>query len=441
MKIQPFNHLKKTSHSFGFFYYKGSGLSVALVLGIGVGFAESKGQGISLSDAVSSMIDEFPRIKSDNAEVGIRENEIDSIRSQRRPQLGLSLRGGEERFRKGASDFALAKMGAYSLEASQLLFDGGSTKSRIAEAQANRLRGKIDLETTRQNLALELSQTFIDVLKYRALIGFAEESVRIHQTALDKTSHKFSAGASPKADVELVTARLAMAQATLEARHRQLAQATTAYQKFTGEFPGDLIEPEFPEWALPISFDEVDLARNPLVQSARARMDANQARLDVAKSAFSPQFSLFLQGDSVDSARTMDRTKDASALVVMSYDIFGGGRRRAELRKTRLIVDQSSYDLEDTETEVRARFLNAWNDFVIAEERLYQLKSYRDSMTSVVSAYQRQFELGQRALINVLDVENELFSAKSSVEEERYNRLQAAYRTLSAKGSLLAAIQ
>ena len=49
------------------------------------------------------MIDEFPRIKSDNAEVGIRENEIDSIRSERRPQLGLSLRGGEERFRKGLS--------------------------------------------------------------------------------------------------------------------------------------------------------------------------------------------------------------------------------------------------------------------------------------------------------------------------------------------------
>ena len=411
-----------------------------MLLVVGVGLTDSKGEGISLSEAVSSMMDEFPRIKSGNAGVGIREKEIDTIRSERRPQFGLSLRGGEERFLRGSSDFALAKMGAYSLEASQLLFDGGSTKSRIAEARANRLRGEIDLENTRQDLALELSQTFVDILKYRELIGFAEESVRIHQTALEKTSDKFSAGAGPKADVELVTARLAMAQATLEARHRQLAQATTAYQKFTGEFPGDLIEPEFPDWALPISFDEVDLARNPLVQSARARMDANRARLDVARSAFSPQFSLFLQGDSVDSARTLDRTEDASALIVMSYDIFGGGRRRAELQKTQLILDQSGYDLEDTEAEIRARFLNAWNDFIIAEERLYQLQSYRDSMTSVVSAYQRQFELGQRALINVLDVENELFSAKSSVEEERYNRLQAAYRTLAAMGSLLEVI-
>jgi adhesin transport system outer membrane protein len=63
--------------------------------------------------------------------------------------------------------------------------------------------------------------------------------------------------------------------------------------------------------------------------------------------------------------------------------------------------------------------MNAWNDLTIAEERLYRLEDYRDAMTSVVSAYQKQFELGQRALINVLDVENELFSAKSSVAEER----------------------
>jgi adhesin transport system outer membrane protein len=387
------------------------------------------------------MMEEFPRIKSGNAGVGIRQKEVETIRSQQRPQFGLSLRGGEERFRRGASNFALAKMGVFSLEASQLLFDGGSTKYRIAEARANRLRGEIGLETTRQDLALELSQNFVDILKYRVLIGFAEESVRIHQTALYKTTEKFRAGAGPKADVELVTARLAMAHATLEARHRQLARAATVYQKFTGDFPGELIEPEFPEWALPISIDEVDLARNPLLQAARARMEANQARLRVAKSDFSPQFSLFLQGDSVDSARTLDRTEDASALVVMSYDIFGGGRRRAELQKTQLMLDQSGYDLEDTAAEIRARFLNAWNDFVIAEERLYQLQSYRDSMTSVVSAYQRQFELGQRALINVLDVENELYSAKSSVEEERFNRLQAAYQTLSAMGNILEVIQ
>jgi adhesin transport system outer membrane protein len=125
----------------------------------------------------------------------------------------------------------------------------------------------------------------------------------------------------------------------------------------------------------------------------------------------------------------------------MSYNIFGGGRREANLQQTLSSIDKATYELETTESELGAAFMNAWNDLTIAEERLYRLEDYRDAMTSVVSAYQQQFELGQRALINVLDVENELFSAKSSVAEERYNRIQAAYRILSLNGTLLENLQ
>ncbi len=384
---------------------------------------------------------QFPRIKAGQADVRVTEEDIASARSARRPQLGVSLRGGEERFRNTASSFALAKTGSASLEASQLIYDGGAARSRIDEARALNLRGAVDLETTRQSLALDLSQNFVDILKYRALIQFAEESVRIHQTALEKTNEKYVAGAGPRADVELVNARLAMSEATLEARRRQLSYAVNAYRKYTGEQPGDLVEPEYPDWALPLSIEEVDLGRNPRIQAAQASVVASEARLRGAKSAFSPTFNLFVQSDSTDSARSANRVEDSSALIVMQYDLFGGGRRKAELQKTRSIVDRSLFDLEDAKTEISASFLNAWNDLIIAEERLYRLEAYRDSMESVVSAYQRQFELGQRALINVLDVENELFSARSSVAEEKYNRLQAAYRTLAATGSLLDTIQ
>jgi adhesin transport system outer membrane protein len=62
-------------------------------------------------------------------------------------------------------------------------------------------------------------------------------------------------------------------------------------------------------------------------------------------------------------------------------------------------------------------------------------------MESVVSAYHEQFELGKRPLINLLDVENELSSARAAVEEERLNRLQAAYRLLSAIGQLTSSIR
>lgn len=387
------------------------------------------------------MLQQFPGIKVGQADVRIQQSAIDTAHSQRLPQMGLSLRGGEERFRNTPSRYSLSKIGGFSLDASQLLFDGGSAKSRVGEARALNQLSEIELESTRQALALDLSQTYVDIIKYRALLGFAEESARIHRTALDKTSQKFQAGAGPQADVQLVTARLSMSEATLEARRQQLAYAVTTYRKYTGLDPDALQEPEFPKWALPLSLEEVDLARNPNIRSALANLSANEARYRGAKSAFYPQLDLFLQSSGTDSARYSDRQNDTSGLVVMSYDVFGGGRRKADLQRSRSAIDKATYELETTESELGATFMNAWNDLIIAEERLYRLEDYRDAMNSVVSAYQQQFELGQRALINVLDVENELFSAKSSVAEERYKRIQAAYRILSSTGTLLENLQ
>jgi len=383
------------------------------------------------------MLQQFPSLVSNQADVRMRESEIDLARSRRLPQVGLNLRGGEERFRSGASRYSLAKLGGFSLDASQLLFDGGATKSRVGEARALNRLSEIELEAARETLALDLSQSYVDILKYQTLLDYAEESARIHRTALDKTSRKFEAGAGPKADVELVNARLSMSEATLEARRRQLAFAITSYRKLTGLEPSALEEPDFPDWALPLSIEEVDLGRNPRVRSAEANLSAFESRYQGAKSAFYPQLDLLVQSSGNDSARYSDMQNDASGLIVFSYDVFGGGRRKAELQRSRSAIDKAVGELRTTEAELGASFTNAWNDMLIAEERLYQLQKYRDAMDSVVSAYQKQFELGQRALINVLDVENELFSAKSSVAEERYNRLQAAYRVLYHSGSLI----
>lgn len=395
----------------------------------------------TLSASLEAMLQNFPEIKVGQADVRIQESAIETARSQRLPQLGLSLRGGEERFRKPSSSYSIAKLGGFSFDASQLLFDGGSARSRVREARALNQLSEIELESTRQALALDLSQTYVDIIKFRTLLGFAEESARIHRTALDKTSQKYRAGAGPQADVELVTARLSMSEATLEARRRQLSYAVTTYRKYTALDPDQLEEPEFPDWAIPISIEEVNLGRNPNIRSALANISATEARHRGAQSAFFPKFDFFLQSNGSDSARNSNQQKDTSGLIVMSYDIFGGGRRKADLQHTLFAIDKATYELETTESELGAAFMNAWNDLTIAEDRLYRLEDYRDAMTSVVSAYQKQFELGQRALINVLDVENELFSAKSSVAEERYNRIQAAYRILSLNGTLLENLQ
>lgn len=394
----------------------------------------------TLGEALEIALQFYPKARVVQSRVQSEAERLQIERSNLRPQLSLSMRGGEERFTDLDGFNALGETGSAALQGKQLLYDGGYTRARIAEAQANLATSQDHLERARQDLALELAVTYVNVLKFSRLIRFAEHNVSLHVESLDKIEEKFESGAGPKADVLLVRARLAMAKATLESRRRQLKSAQTAFVKLTGALPSSLVEPEFPDWALPVSPDEVEFAGNPAVRAARSELQASVSRRKVAESAYRPRLSFVVEGDASQSDRYESLQEDAMALVTLSYSLFDGGRRRAETNRAKSQIDEADWKLKDALNESESAFVNAWNELMSIEERIYLLESHRDAMEAVVSAYHEQFELGKRPLINLLDVENELFSARSSVEDERLNRLQAAYRILSSTGELIPAI-
>ena len=52
-------------------------------------------------------------------------------------------------------------------------------------------------------------------------------------------------------------------------------------------------------------------------------------------------------------------------------------------------------------------------------------------------AYQQQFSLGQRTLLDLLDSENEVFSARTALVNTQYDEMFAMYRILNSMGMLL----
>ncbi len=395
----------------------------------------------TLSEALDATLSRYPKIRVLESRVQIEQNKLSGERAARRPQLSLSMRGGEERFGNDKGFQVYGETGNASLQGKQLLFDGGNTRHRVIEAQANLRTSEESLRKTREDLALELTLTYVNVIKYTRLINLAQQSVYLHQDALDKIEEKFEAGAGPKADVILVKARLAMAKASLEARNRQLKTANNSYLKLTGSYPASLVEPDFPEWAIPESVDEISFNANPSVRAAHSELQATYSRRKVAESAFRPKLNFVVEGDAAESDRYEDLQEDAMALVTLSYNIFDGGRRRSEINRANSQISEADFKLQDTLLETETAFANAWNELTSTNERIFLLQAHRDAMESVVSAYHEQFELGKRPLINLLDVENELSSARASVEEERLNRLQAAYRLLSSMGELTTSLQ
>jgi len=82
----------------------------------------------------------------------------------------------------------------------------------------------------------------------------------------------------------------------------------------------------------------------------------------------------------------------------------------------------------------------AHNDIARLDEQLKYLEQHLASTEKARDAYRKQFDIGQRTLLDLLDTENELFEAHRAYVNAEHDYTQAYGRTQGSIGTLLASL-
>ncbi|MGH8119295.1 MAG: TolC family protein, partial [Gammaproteobacteria bacterium] len=83
----------------------------------------------------------------------------------------------------------------------------------------------------------------------------------------------------------------------------------------------------------------------------------------------------------------------------------------------------------------------AWASYETVSSQLEFFSQHRDAAIKTHEAYQQQFNIGQRTLLDLLDSANEMFTAKSDYSNAHYDQMIAMYRILAAIGTLNSHLQ
>jgi adhesin transport system outer membrane protein len=78
----------------------------------------------------------------------------------------------------------------------------------------------------------------------------------------------------------------------------------------------------------------------------------------------------------------------------------------------------------------------SWVAYVTRQSQLELNKQYWERSIKAREAYQNQFNIGQRTLLDLLDTTNEMFTANSTYIDSKYDELLSAYRILAAEANL-----
>jgi adhesin transport system outer membrane protein len=386
-----------------------------------------------------------------NPEVTARYNalraaldEINVARGAYYPRVDLLANTGRQR-----SDSSLAGTGTQNfdrnsvgLELNQILWDGLATYNEVRRLGHGSLVRFFEFIEASEVMALEAARAYYDVQRFRELVVIAEINYIQHKQTFDQIEQRFKSGVGRGVDMEQAAARLALADSNLVNETSNLHDVSARFQRIIGESPAPLLPAApFPEKGFPVNREEavkLALLRQAGIIASTENVRAVQAQLEVRRSAFQPKLEARLRdanGRNLDGS--FGATSSNVAELVLSWNLFNGGSDMARVRQFSNSLNNAK-DLRDKSCrDVRQTLSIAYNDANKLVELIKYLTLQVQATEKARDAYRKQFDIGQRSLLDLLNSENELYQAKRALINANYDREIAYARVHNATGGLL----
>lgn len=155
-------------------------------------------------------------------------------------------------------------------------------------------------------------------------------------------------------------------------------------------------------------------------------MASAHAQHDTASSPFYPRFDFELgttSDNDIDGIR--GHNKDVTAMFRMRYNLLNGGRDSARKKETAHLINQAAEIRNNTHRQVEESVRLSWNALVTVNGQMDYFRLHVASSEKSRDAYQQQFGLGQRTLLDLLDSENEVFVSSQALVNAEYDQLFA----------------
>ncbi|MCK2182931.1 TolC family outer membrane protein [Halomonas sp. YJPS3-2] len=329
----------------------------------------------------------------------------------------------------------------------QMIYDGFATSSEVERLDRAQLVRYYELLGASEQVSLDAVQAYLDVQRYRELVRLAQDNYAKHLEVFNQIEERTLSGAGRGVDLEQISGRLALAESNLMTEASNLHDVTARYQRIVGDLPAASLAPA-PDFGDRLPADvaaALDMAfqGNPEFHAAIENIAAKRAAESGERSAFHPTLDLvastgrYRDSDS-GTIEDPDERQDRSRVeLVASMNLYRGGSDLASFRAASERVEQAVNLREKACNDVRQTTQIAYNDTQRLREQLEYLNQHRLSTDRVRGAYQQQFDIGQRSLLDVLDTENEYFESSRAYSNARYDVALADARTLAAMGELM----
>jgi multidrug efflux system outer membrane protein len=274
-----------------------------------------------------------------------------------------------------------------------------------------------------------VAQLYVEARALQTRIEYAGSNVQSQLGTLELTIDRNKAGLVGDLDVRQAELNVARTESVIPALRIRLAETTHRLAVLVGGYP-DAVDAELAKPApIPSVPDEVAvglpvnlLRQRPDLRSAERALAAQTARIGVATADLYPRLTLLgtFAFQATDAAKWI--TGDALAYSfgpAITWNIFDGGRIRANIRAQDALADQALRRYEQTVLGAYEEAENAIAGYVQERQRRDALERSVDAARDSVMLVTELYRAGLVDFQNVLDMERSLFDQQDQYAQSQ----------------------
>lgn len=362
------------------------------------------------------------------------ETSYEQSKQQRLPSLSASV---GQNFSNNENGWSTS--GNVGVGSSVTIYQGGNINNTIEQNRLNVERNEVQLQRYDNQLTLQILQSFLTILGNQELVSYQQEVLNTSRAQLKQGQARHRLGTILESDLLLLEAQYYSDSNNVADTRINIENNLLDLKVLLSMSPSDDLEIVAPSTdnlemlkeTLPTEEEAVSLAMETMPDLRMSDYDIRLAEksVDLARGNYFPSISAnanvgmgILSYDSDGNSKWYG-TPAESVGVSMSIPIYSRGQTKANVKKSRIALEQAQLDYEQSTLAVRQTVVQAYRN-VVSAYNAYQVSQVKENAYSKsFNAYNMQYQYGNITTVELLQQQNNYLNALNSYIQNKYSLL------------------
>ena len=360
------------------------------------------------------------------------ETTYEQSKQQRLPSLSASV---GQNFSNNENGWSTS--GNVGVGSSVTIYQGGNINNTIEQSRLNMERNDVQLERYDNQLTMQILQSFLTILGNQEKLKYQLEVLNTSREQLKQGQVRYNAGSILESDLLLLEAQYYSDSNNVVDTRINIGNNLLDLKVLLSMEPTDDLEIVSPDTdnldnlkaSLPTEEEAISLAMEYMPDLRMSDYDIRLAEksVDLARGNYFPSISAnanvgmgVLSFDDDGNSKWYGKPTE-SVGVSMSIPIYSRGQTKANVKKSRIALEQAQLDYEQSQLEVRQTVVQAYRNVVSAYNAYKVSQVKENAYGKSFNAYNIQYQYGSITTVELLQQQNNYLNALNTYIQNKYS--------------------